>query len=126
VRREGVTEAAGKLQRAGLIHYSRGKITVWIGRPGGTRLRMLPGGQKEFDRRSETSFLNPLVGAVARSHPIVLRAMPGLGSLKAHYPGVGRLVGRLTPAGSVLQTAAVENFDITSAYSGSVFEFAAP
>ena len=28
VRREGVTEAAGKLQRAGLIHYSRGQITV--------------------------------------------------------------------------------------------------
>ncbi|NTV95608.1 MAG: Crp/Fnr family transcriptional regulator [Thiobacillus sp.] len=28
VRREGVTEAAGKLQRAGLIHYCRGKITV--------------------------------------------------------------------------------------------------
>ena len=28
VRREGVTEAAGKLQAAGLIHYSRGKITV--------------------------------------------------------------------------------------------------
>lgn len=28
VRREGVTEAAGKLQRIGLIHYSRGKITV--------------------------------------------------------------------------------------------------
>lgn len=28
VRREGVTEAAGKLQVAGLIHYSRGKITV--------------------------------------------------------------------------------------------------
>ena len=33
VRREGVTEAAGKLQRAGLIHYSRGKITV-MDRPG--------------------------------------------------------------------------------------------
>jgi len=33
VRREGVTEAAGKLQRAGLIHYSRGKITV-TDRPG--------------------------------------------------------------------------------------------
>lgn len=28
VRREGVTEAAGKLQAAGLIHYSRGKITL--------------------------------------------------------------------------------------------------
>ena len=33
VRREGVTEAAGKLQRAGLIEYNRGKITV-INRPG--------------------------------------------------------------------------------------------
>ncbi len=33
VRREGVTEAAGKLQRAGLIEYHRGKITV-IDRPG--------------------------------------------------------------------------------------------
>src|SRR5512135_481608 len=28
VRREGVTEAAGKLQAAGLIHYSRGNIKV--------------------------------------------------------------------------------------------------
>src|ERR1700758_2343194 len=32
VRREGVTEAAGKLQSAGLINYSRGRITV-IDRP---------------------------------------------------------------------------------------------
>jgi len=28
VRREGVTEAAGKLQKLGVIHYSRGHITV--------------------------------------------------------------------------------------------------
>ena len=28
VRREGVTEAAGKLQRAGVISYQRGLITV--------------------------------------------------------------------------------------------------
>jgi len=28
VRREGVTESAGKLQKLGVIHYNRGKITV--------------------------------------------------------------------------------------------------
>ena len=33
VRREGVAEAAAKLQRAGLIRYSRGRITV-LDRPG--------------------------------------------------------------------------------------------
>lgn len=33
VRREGVTEAAGKLQKAGLIEYIRGQITV-VDRPG--------------------------------------------------------------------------------------------
>ena len=33
VRREGVTEAVGKLQNAGLIHHERGRITV-LDRPG--------------------------------------------------------------------------------------------
>src|SRR3954463_1936898 len=33
VRRQGVTESAGKLEHAGLIHYSRGLITV-LDRPG--------------------------------------------------------------------------------------------
>jgi len=33
VRREGVTEAAGKLQKAGLVRYNRGHITV-LDRPG--------------------------------------------------------------------------------------------
>jgi CRP-like cAMP-binding protein len=33
VRREGVTDAAGKLHRAGLINYSRGHITI-LDRPG--------------------------------------------------------------------------------------------
>ena len=39
VRREGVTEAAGKLQRLGVINYNRGRITVL------DQLRMLCRGQ---------------------------------------------------------------------------------
>jgi CRP-like cAMP-binding protein len=51
VRREGVTEAAGKLQVAGLIQYSRGQITV-LDRPGLERAacECYQVVKKEFDR----------------------------------------------------------------------------
>jgi CRP-like cAMP-binding protein len=51
VRREGVTEAAGKLQAAALIHYSRGKITV-TDRPGleAQACECYKVVKKEFDR----------------------------------------------------------------------------
>src|SRR5690348_7984064 len=51
VRREGVTEAAGKLQDAGLIRYSRGKITV-LDRPGleAQACECYKVVKKEFDR----------------------------------------------------------------------------
>jgi len=51
VRREGVTEAAGKLQSAGLIQYSRGRITV-LDRPGLEALVCECYGvvKREFDR----------------------------------------------------------------------------
>jgi CRP-like cAMP-binding protein len=51
VRREGVTEAAGKLQRDGLISYSRGRIAV-LDRPGleKTVCECYAVVKKEFDR----------------------------------------------------------------------------
>ncbi len=51
VRREGVTEAAGRLQRAGLIKYSRGRISV-LDRPGLERTvcECYAVVKKEFDR----------------------------------------------------------------------------
>ena len=51
VRREGVTEAAGKLQRAGYIRYARGHITV-LDRPGLERQVCECYGvvRREFDR----------------------------------------------------------------------------
>jgi CRP-like cAMP-binding protein len=51
VRREGVTEAAGNVQRAGLIHYSRGRITV-LDRPGleARACECYAVVKKEFDR----------------------------------------------------------------------------
>lgn len=51
VKREGVTEAAGKLQKAGLINYSGGHITV-INRPGleAQACECYAVVKKEFDR----------------------------------------------------------------------------
>jgi CRP-like cAMP-binding protein len=51
VRREGVTEAAGNVQRAGLIEYNRGRITV-IDRPGleARACECYAVVKKEFDR----------------------------------------------------------------------------
>jgi CRP-like cAMP-binding protein len=51
VRREGVTEAAGNLQSAGLIHYQRGRITV-LDRKGleGRSCECYHVVKKEFDR----------------------------------------------------------------------------
>jgi CRP-like cAMP-binding protein len=51
VRREGVTEAAGKLQSAGLIQYARGRITV-LDRPGleARSCECYAVVKKEFDR----------------------------------------------------------------------------
>ena len=51
VRREGVTEAAGKLQEAGLINYRRGRITV-LDRPGleSRSCECYQVVKKEFDR----------------------------------------------------------------------------
>ena len=51
VRREGVTEAAGKVQKAGLIRYHRGRITV-LDRPGleARACECYAVVKKEFDR----------------------------------------------------------------------------
>ena len=51
VRRESVTEAAGKLQRAGLIRYRRGHITV-LDRTG---LEALPASATAWSRRNWTA-----------------------------------------------------------------------
>jgi len=65
VRREGVTEAAGNLQRAGLIRYSRGRIEV-IDRPGleGAVCECYAVVKLEFDRLLSNPF--PAIGKTGR------------------------------------------------------------
>ena len=78
VRREGVTESAGKLQKLGLIHYNRGHIVV-IDRPGlESLLRVLCSRQKNStvcclgSRRHQSSDLQvPLKPAGAESAAII-------------------------------------------------------
>lgn len=65
VRREGVTEAAGKLQAAGLIHYCRGKITV-LDRPKLEKrvCECYAVVKKEFDRLLPDHFQRKAITAV--------------------------------------------------------------
>ena len=69
VRREGVTEAAGKLQHAGIIRYNRGRITV-LDRPGleERACECYEVVKKEFDRLLTDIPLGDPYRAVARSH----------------------------------------------------------
>jgi CRP-like cAMP-binding protein len=60
VRREGVTAAAGNLQRAGLIRYSRGRITVLDrARLEGEVCECYAVVKKEFDRLLSDHFRDP-------------------------------------------------------------------
>jgi Mn-dependent DtxR family transcriptional regulator len=56
VRREGVTEAAGRLHKAGIINYQRGRITV-LDRPGLERrtCECYAVVKKEYDRLLPTT-----------------------------------------------------------------------
>jgi len=71
VRREGVTDAAGKLQRAGVIQYNRGQITV-LDRP---KLETLSRECYAVVKR-ETDRLLPHIAAIAPARSASLSARP--------------------------------------------------
>jgi CRP-like cAMP-binding protein len=70
VRREGVTEAAGKLQDQGLIHYSRGRITV-LDRPGleARVCECYAVVKKEYDRLLPDTTTRASIPALTSNHP---------------------------------------------------------
>jgi len=70
VRREGVTESAGKLQRDGVIRYHRGRITVLDRKRLEQRVCECYGVvKKEFDRLLSDPPLGAPRGAFAEPHP---------------------------------------------------------
>ena len=82
VRREGVTEAAGKLQKAGLIHYSRGRIAV-LDRPQleARVCECYAVVKREYDRllRPENTIRNAGVHGTCRRYPHTLvKSSPAL------------------------------------------------
>jgi len=74
VRREGVTEAAGKLQALGLIKYSRGHITV-LDRPGLEKkcCECYEVVKKEFDRLLPDAVAPDVIISAARAHVALRR-----------------------------------------------------
>ena len=81
VRREGVTEAAGKLQKLGVIRYVRGKITV-LDRPQLETLvlRVLCRGQ-EGDRSPAGAATLRLAGAIACDYARLARSTAAVASI---------------------------------------------
>lgn len=71
VRREGVTEAAGKLQRLGVIRYSRGQITV-IDRPTLETMSC----ECYAVVKAETDRLLPYLPEVVSAEPVKSKAAP--------------------------------------------------